>query len=249
LSEPRNTSIEHSAAAGRPGTTSFSCTKGERGLVSAWFHTSGALTGHAASQLQQTLLEAQEESRLVVLDLRRLTSIDAAGIAVMLEADEASRAQGGQLVLLRPSARVLAALARVPSAADLMVVESASELSFDPRDLGRLDVSIDTIGGEQHADVVVCRGEIDTATAPLLRDTLASLAVGDVVVDLRSTTFMDSTGLSTLLNALRRLTRQDRRLVVVCPEGAVRHTIRISGLIETFGVAEDVDAARTMLAR
>jgi anti-sigma B factor antagonist len=106
-----------------------------------------------------------------------------------------------------------------------------------------------TTGPAGPVRVLHCGGEIDMATAPLLRDALAAVHDADVLVDLRDTTFVDSTGLSALLNALRRLTRAGRRLAIACPPGAVRETIRLTDLVETLRVADDERAALALLAR
>jgi anti-anti-sigma factor len=96
---------------------------------------------------------------------------------------------------------------------------------------------------------LACRGEIDAATAPQLRDAIAGLKLGDLIVDLCDTWFIDSTGLSTLLNALRRLTRQGHRLIVVCPPGSVHDTLRLTALLETLNVVDNQVAAERSLAR
>jgi anti-sigma B factor antagonist len=68
--------------------------------------------------------------------------------------------------------------------------------------------------------VVALRGELDVATVPAFRDVLNPLAEDEAVdcicVDLVEVTFIDSTGLMTLLNALRRVVRHDARLVIAC---------------------------------
>lgn len=117
-------------------------------------------------------------------------------------------------------------------------------------DPARLDIELQKETGPYgDVSIVVCRGELDAATAPGLRDVLAGIEEDDVLVDLCDTTFVDSTGLSTLLNALRRLTREERRLVVVCPSGAVRRTLRLTHLVDTLRVAEDRPGALRSLAR
>jgi anti-anti-sigma factor len=57
---------------------------------------------------------------------------------------------------------------------------------------------------------------------------------GHVVLDLTETSFIDSAGISTLLNGLRRLTRQRRKMIVVCPPGPPRRVFELLGLVGTF---------------
>ena len=87
------------------------------------------------------------------------------------------------------------------------------------------------------AHVIAARGEIDQVSARLVADALrrATLAGdGDVVLDMSETNFIDSAGISTLLNGLRRLTRQRRKLIVVCPPGPPRRVFETLGLTGTF---------------
>jgi anti-anti-sigma factor len=100
--------------------------------------------------------------------------------------------------------------------------------------------------------VLTVRGELDLRTVPTLRARLAeALATGHgaVVVDLTGVAFMDSTGLATLLNALRRLTRAGRRLVLTCGDGPVRRMLHLTHLLGTFTVCDHVDAALAHLER
>jgi anti-sigma B factor antagonist len=66
---------------------------------------------------------------------------------------------------------------------------------------------------------------------------------GTVIVDLTAVTFMDSTGLSILLNARRRYTAAGRTLLVLCPDGPARRVLRLSGLEETLSVCDSLGAA------
>ncbi len=85
-------------------------------------------------------------------------------------------------------------------------------------------------------------GELDISTTPRLNAQLDELVRqeggGAVTIDLRELRFVDSTGLHVLLNVQRRLTRQGRRLRVVCAAGPVRRAIELSRLDETLGLAE-----------
>jgi anti-anti-sigma factor len=59
---------------------------------------------------------------------------------------------------------------------------------------------------------------------------------GDAVIDLRRADFIDSFGLTFLLNTQRRLARQGRTLAVICGDGPVKRAIEFARLIETLGV-------------
>ena len=99
--------------------------------------------------------------------------------------------------------------------------------------------------GDTH--LIAANGEIDQVSSRLVADALrrATLAgEGDVVLDMSETRFIDSAGISTLLNGLRRLTRQRRKLIVVCPPGPPRRVFETLGLVGTF---ELVDSRREAL--
>ena len=87
------------------------------------------------------------------------------------------------------------------------------------------------------AHVIAATGEIDQVSSRLVADALRRATIageGNVVLDMSETRFIDSAGISTLLNGLRRLTRQRRRLIVVCPPGPPRRVFETLGLVGTF---------------
>jgi anti-sigma B factor antagonist len=90
--------------------------------------------------------------------------------------------------------------------------------------------------------LITARGEIDRSTASRLSDALRRAtfgATGSITVDMCEVTFMDSSGVSVLLNAVRRLTRRGRRMSLVCPRGELLRLFELSGL----SAALDVRAA------
>jgi anti-sigma B factor antagonist len=94
------------------------------------------------------------------------------------------------------------------------------------------------VGRENGAQALELSGELDAASAPALRERLAEVATrgaGPLVVDLSELDFIDSTGLSALLNAKRRLTRRDRGFAIVCPPGHVRRILEVTQLLDALG--------------
>jgi len=93
-------------------------------------------------------------------------------------------------------------------------------------------------GREDGAQALELSGELDTASAPALRERLAEVATkggGPLVIDLSTLEFIDSTGLSVLLNAKRRLTRRGRGFATVCPPGHVHRILEVTQLLDTLG--------------
>ena len=98
--------------------------------------------------------------------------------------------------------------------------------------------------GELHTISVF--GELDQATAPELRETLAQSladAQAPVLVDLSDCDFIDSTGLSLLVEAKRRLGEQRRRFGVCCPDADVRRLLELTGIDEAVGLFDTRDEA------
>jgi anti-anti-sigma factor len=89
--------------------------------------------------------------------------------------------------------------------------------------------------GQQTADggvVVTVTGEIDVSTTGLLADALARAAdtAAVVVADLTAVTFLDSTGLSTLLRAHNALTARGGRLALTGAKPAVLRVLELTGV-------------------
>ena len=108
---------------------------------------------------------------------------------------------------------------------------------------GELELEEQSLGD---GHLIAARGEIDHGTARQLADSLRRVTLdgeGDVVLDLTATSFIDSAGISTLLNGLRRLTRLRRKLIVVCPPGAPRRVFELLGLVGTFHIVGTLDEA------
>ncbi|HWD08089.1 MAG TPA: STAS domain-containing protein [Actinomycetota bacterium] len=82
------------------------------------------------------------------------------------------------------------------------------------------------------AEVVRVSGELDIASSPALREELTEVAHGgrNVVLDMGDLAFMDSTGLSVIIAALKRLREHSLNLILCAPQPAVRRTLEICGL-------------------
>jgi anti-sigma B factor antagonist len=80
-----------------------------------------------------------------------------------------------------------------------------------------------------HRLVLCAAGEVDIATVDALRTALARGAqagVAEVWLDLTDVAFMDSTGLTAVLQAHRDGVP---RLALICPDGPVRRLLEIAG--------------------
>jgi anti-sigma B factor antagonist len=102
--------------------------------------------------------------------------------------------------------------------------------------------------GEIHAVNVF--GELDQATAPELERALREEVPGEngkVFVDLSDCEFIDSTGLSLLIETQRRLTTDRRGFAVCCPRTEVRRLLELTGIDSAIELYETRDEAITSL--
>ena len=89
--------------------------------------------------------------------------------------------------------------------------------------------------------VVSVAGEVDIQTSPLLERQLQSVldqGHTSVLVDLGQVSFLDSTGLSALIGGLRHCQAQGGELRLLSPRPNVRKVLEVTGLIDTFHVAD-----------
>jgi anti-sigma B factor antagonist len=92
---------------------------------------------------------------------------------------------------------------------------------------------------------VTASGEIDSTSAPVLRQHLEAQLEGEITeltVDLGRVTFLDSAGLCVLAAAHRRAVRQDVSMRVLASSRAVIRPLQITGLWDLLH-AEQVDGS------
>ncbi len=93
--------------------------------------------------------------------------------------------------------------------------------------------------------VIAVTGDLDVLTAPRLRDQLIDVidqGGRNLVVDLTTCEFIDSSGLSALVTALKRVRSMSGDLALVCPSGNVRRLIEVVALDQVFTLYEDLGA-------
>ena len=110
---------------------------------------------------------------------------------------------------------------------------------FDIIDAGLGDLPGVTLRGEIDISAV---DELDTALDSRIRAT-----TGTFVADLCDVTFLDSSGLATLVRARALLETEDRQMVIVCQPGAARRIFELTGTIELFVMYESREQAAAAL--
>jgi anti-sigma B factor antagonist len=106
-----------------------------------------------------------------------------------------------------------------------------------------LRTEVSEIGGWT---IVSIFGELDVATSPALRERLIDL-VGDgstqLVLDLEGVDFLDSTGLGTIISALKRVRTHGGDMRLVCTQGRIQRLFEITGLDKAVPLLPSLDAA------
>ena len=85
------------------------------------------------------------------------------------------------------------------------------------------------------------RGEVDIATAPRLQCELEErvrAGGGDLVLDCRELTFIDSSGIAAIVRTHRRLVGEGRELRIVNANRQARLALDVSGLTDVLHVNE-----------
>lgn len=94
--------------------------------------------------------------------------------------------------------------------------------------------------------VLEVEGEVDMLTAPSLLKAIDEVPEGTncVVIDLAKVSFLDSSGLNTLVQARRALDARQAALRVVVPvDGAIRRVFEITHLTEALTVVDTREEA------
>jgi anti-sigma B factor antagonist len=93
---------------------------------------------------------------------------------------------------------------------------------------------------DEHSTTVRVTGEIDISSAGALYDALLIACEPDrrVVVDMDQVGFIDSSGISVLINVEKEQSPVHRGLVIQHPSMNVRRILGILGLLHTFGLDE-----------
>jgi anti-sigma B factor antagonist len=103
-----------------------------------------------------------------------------------------------------------------------------------------------SVARRDRAVVITIAGEIDLSNAPTVRAEITDAieAGGDVVIDLSTTNYLDSTGVRLLFDLVQWMQSRDRRLMlVVNNEAIVRRVIVLTKLDDAVPVHATLDAA------
>jgi anti-sigma B factor antagonist len=96
-------------------------------------------------------------------------------------------------------------------------------------------------------EIIELRGELDIACVPALRSQIRVLLrerdLRRLVLDLTGLEFIDSTGLSVLVWAHRRLSERGNLLCLVAPRVQVQKILRVTGLHQRLNIHQTMEDA------
>ena len=90
------------------------------------------------------------------------------------------------------------------------------------------------------SDGLVVAGEVDASTVATLLSFLMPLSgtSGEVSIDMKQVSFIDSSGLRVLIEAQQRAQQCQRSVVITNPSSIVARMLDLSGLSSMFNVAQ-----------
>ncbi len=113
---------------------------------------------------------------------------------------------------------------------------------------------IDVTAYDSYAIISIKIEEIDFVKAPRLSEiisqNLEKIKYPDIILDLDNLYYIDSTGLSSLINISRKIKEYDNEMVVVCSSAKILQLFDIAKVGMFFKIFDSVDSAgRYLYAR
>lgn len=114
----------------------------------------------------------------------------------------------------------------------------------------QMALEIQTRQADNGATVVAPTGRLDVAGAPILKDAINDATVAGspkVVIDLEGVSFVDSTGLGSVIAALKQIRSKEGELRLAAPNQQVRVVLELTTLDRVFPYYATVEEALTGL--
>jgi anti-sigma B factor antagonist len=98
---------------------------------------------------------------------------------------------------------------------------------------------------QQGYHIVTLTGEIDLETSPQARQILLNTVDQQtkVFIDMASVTYIDSSGIATLVEAFQRAKKKGGQLAFVCLNPAVVRVLSLARLDKVFAIHPDMESA------
>ncbi|WP_454061855.1 STAS domain-containing protein [Candidatus Nitrospira salsa] len=103
-----------------------------------------------------------------------------------------------------------------------------------------------TVRSEQGSHIVALSGEIDLESSPMARTVLLEVVeqASKVFVDLTSVTYMDSSGIASLVEAYQQAKKSQIGFVLVSASPAVLRVLHMARLDKVFTIHENLEHAQ-----
>lgn len=113
-------------------------------------------------------------------------------------------------------------------------------------------LTVQFAGGDGESLRAVLEGEIDFATASSMQAKVTAAREREqssrLIMDLSRVTFMDSSGLRSILQLQRECSDADGGLVLCGPTAEVRKILTLTGLDQHLQIAETLEQAESLVA-
>ena len=114
-----------------------------------------------------------------------------------------------------------------------------------------MTLEVETRQADNGATVVAPTGRLDVAGAPALKDAIGEVVTKDgsprVVIDMAGVSFVDSTGLGSVISALKQIRGSQGELRLAAPNQQVRVVLELTTLDRVFPYYATVEEALTGL--
>jgi anti-sigma B factor antagonist len=111
-----------------------------------------------------------------------------------------------------------------------------------------MSLDVQTRQADNGVTVVAPTGRLDVAGAPALKDAIAEASrttPARVVIDMEGVSFVDSTGLGSVISALKQLRSSQGELRLAAPNQQVRVVLELTTLDRVFPYYATVEEALT----
>lgn len=202
------------------------------------------------------LRDGHQHAGDVILDLRELGFMDAAGLAVILNAGHRARRAGRSFVIhvRSPGVRRLLALTRAERTLEIVADDTADGADPNANGASASSELPGTFGWDVIRDETSVRvalwGEIDLAARPHLDpviDDVTQSGIGLVILDLRRVSFLDSNGLRMALELYAASRGDGFALQLVPGPPHIQRVFEVTGTLDALpfvtgepGAAADV---------
>lgn len=102
-----------------------------------------------------------------------------------------------------------------------------------------MNLKIDVKPVSSQISIISLEGEVDVYTAPQLKQQIIKLldeGVKNIIVNLESVEYLDSTALGVLIGGLKRLREREGSLNLICTNNRIKRIFEITGLDKIFNI-------------